>query len=204
MCTRPLKRAHVSSGLHSRHCSQVTLQCGGWGSQQSPFSSQGSSRGRTGNLFHHQRRWALGSFWTRQRRQGWDSPPGLLLSAHCVEEDAAKGGPHSHQRVLSPRTPHSQSVKSGGPRLHGAGLTGIWRAGRALSGVFRRQHPLDSSVPTAWGSRVWSSTSHLAPWFAVRVRAPGDRCDDAHCSWEPERPVSGPPSRYDEKAEINR
>ncbi|EDL18244.1 mCG142121, partial [Mus musculus] len=38
----------------------------------------------------------------------------------------------------------------------------------------------------------------------IRVRAPRDCCNDAHGPWEPERPISGPPSRYDAKAEIDR
>lgn len=53
-----------------------------------------------------------------------------------------------------------------------------------------------------WG---WSGPISLrALWFAVRVRTTGDRCDDAHGSREPERPISGPSPRYDAKAEINR
>lgn len=58
----------------------------------------------------------------------------------------------------------------------------------------------------AWPLRKGRSrrASDPGPPVAVRVRAPGDRRDDAHCAREPQRPVSGPPSRYDAKAEVNR
>lgn len=63
-------------------------------------------------------------------------------------------------------------------------------------------------VPTAGARSLGVGlVQRLSPqvlWFAVPVRTAGDRRDDAHRAWEPEGPVSGPPSRYDAKAEIHR
>lgn len=69
--------------------------------------------------------------------------------------------------------------------------------------------PLPGAAMTPSGpgchGRSWEGPPSLwVLWFAVRVRTTGDCCNDAHGSREPERPVSGPPPRYDAKAEINR
>lgn len=59
-------------------------------------------------------------------------------------------------------------------------------------------------VLSLWGGGAPRDAPHLVLLFAVRVRAPRHCCNDAHGPWEPERPISGPPSRYDAKAEIDR
>lgn len=103
------------------------------------------------------------------------------------------------QTLAPPGRAHQGSEGKGGLLL-GPGRAGAPRtAGGGQVAGPQGQHSVSASHGLGW-----SATPHSAFWFAVRVRTPGHRRDDAHRPREPEGPVPGPPSRYDAEAEVNR
>lgn len=138
---------------------------------------------------------------------GWasGSTRGAILTASGHVPALARPGaqPQASQQEAAPPPVSGHAVlwaQSTGQR---SGLSWTWGWPRSHgTGAVCPGFP--GTARPAAGMRLAWRISPCCLWFAVRVRTPGHRRDDAHRAREPEGPVPGPPSRYDAKAEVNR